>query len=75
MHRHWEPEQRGVWLLVTKLNVTKGNKLLGTEQKKTRRKKEGTSPALLPDDRFTDAVLDFLRATRVGEVKEGAIGR
>lgn len=28
---------------------------------------------LLSDDLYTEAVLDFLRATRVGEFKEGAI--
>ena len=28
---------------------------------------------LLSDDRYTEAVLDFLERTRVGEVKEGVI--
>ena len=30
---------------------------------------------LLSDDRYSEAVLDFLRETRVGEVKEGVICR
>ena len=30
---------------------------------------------LLPDDRYSDALLRFLAATRVGVVREGALNR
>ena len=59
MHRHWEPEPRGVWLLVTKFNVTKGNKLLGTEQMKTRRKKENSNRASMRE-RFNKSEIQFI---------------
>ena len=57
-------------------DVPKSRRGFGYLVRQTRARPSNTaSRNLLSDDRYTDAVLRFLAAARVGTVKEGALNR
>ena len=80
--RTWEKEIRELWEAVGRASGArddtgepfKSRKGFGYRIRQARARPSNTSVGdLLSDDRFSGAVLDFLRSTRVGEVREGVI--
>ena len=83
----WTKEIRKLWTAAgeasggrkeTKENSYKSRKGFGYRVRQARARSNNTSVRdLLSDDRYvyTEAVLEFIGATRVGEVKEGIICR
>ena len=75
----WTKEIRELWTAVGeasggRAHHFKSRKGFGYRVRQARARPSNTSIRdLLSDDRFTEAVLMFLGATRVREVKEGAI--
>ena len=80
--RRWEKEIRELWNAVGRASggrqeedgPFKSRKGFGFHVRRARARPSNTTVReLLSNDRYTEAVLDFLKKTRVGEVKEGVI--
>ena len=81
----WEKEIRELWSTVGRLSGKKGAKEgmgepfksrrgFGFQVKQARARPSNTTVReLLSNNRYTEAVLVFLRKTRVGEIKDGVI--
>ena len=82
--RAWEKEIKELWTTVGGVSGKreggdgpfKSRKGFGFHVRQARARPSNTTVReLLPDSRYTEAVLVFLGKTRVGEVKEGVISR
>ena len=77
----WKPEIRGLWKAVVRPAPKKshrkhvqGKEGFGYGVRKRRAGPGNTKTRdLLADGRYSEAVLDFLRATKVGAVKQGVL--